>query len=314
MKSLSTKDAQLYRIERLCRLFGASKQAYYKYDENRLLTKIAQEDFALQFIREIRRKDPGIGGKKLWVMYQREFGANQPMGRDRFESIIDKYGLKLRQRMRRPRTTDSTHNLPLYPNLTHSLIPKRPNELWVSDITYIPIWVSETDYEFGYLSLILDAYTEEIIGWSLAESLATKHTLEALHMALRRIKEQPSASLIHHSDRGCQYASHAYTHCLQSHDINISMTERGDPKENAQAERINSTIKNELFKGRRFSSIGQVRTALKEAIDFYNTQRPHMSLDMRTPSQMAHHRGEVRKLWRSYRQEAIKRMAAEPHI
>ena len=129
------------------------------------LRRAAQRAFALQFIRDIREKDPGIGGVKLWYMYQRDFQGNDLIGRDQFVDIINDYGLKVRLKVRKPRTTDSTHGLPTFPNIIKDFIPTSPNQLWVSDITYITIWLDEYTYIFCYLSLILDAYTEEIIGW-----------------------------------------------------------------------------------------------------------------------------------------------------
>ena len=152
------------------------------------LRRAAQRSFALQFIREIREKDPGIGGVKLWYMYQRDFQGNDLIGRDQFVDIINDYGLKVRLKVRKPRTTDSTHGLPTFPNIIKDFIPTAPNQLWVSDITYITIWLDEYTYIFCYLSLILDAYTEEIIGWSVGPTLEMTYPVEALRMALKRIE------------------------------------------------------------------------------------------------------------------------------
>ena len=272
------------------------------------MRRIAQEEFALSYILEIRKKDPGLGGGKLWRMYKRDFTGNKPMGRDRFEALIDKYGLKLKQRIRKPRTTDSTHGLPVYPNLIKDLIPTAPNQLWVSDITYIPIWLDDTRYSFCYLSMILDAYTEEIVGWAIGPTLDTEYPLRALQKALERIEniDKETLTLIHHSDRGVQYASARYVELLQKHGIRISMTEDGNPKENPQAERINNTMKNELLKGMRFTSLAEVIEAVAPAVTFYNEERPHMSIDMMTPKEAAACTGELKKHWTSYREIHIK--------
>ena len=270
------------------------------------MRRAAQRAFALQFIRDIREKDPGIGGVKLWYMYQRDFQGNDPIGRDRFVDIINEYGLKVRLKVRKPRTTDSTHGLPTYPNIIKDFIPTAPNQLWVSDITYITLWLDEYTYIFCYLSLILDAYTEEIVGWSVGPTLETVYPVEALKMALRRIEGKADIHLIHHSDRGCQYASSEYVRLLQKHGIRISMTETGDPRDNAQAERINNTMKNELLKGTRFTNIDEVRQAVARAVDFYNNERPHMSINMKTPAEAALCEGEINKLWVSYRENAIR--------
>lgn len=270
------------------------------------MRRAAQRAFALQFIRDIREKDPGIGGVKLWYMYQRDFQGNDPIGRDRFVDIINEYGLKVRLKVRKPRTTDSTHGLPTYPNIIKDFIPTAPNQLWVSDITYITLWLDEYTYIFCYLSLILDAYTEEIVGWSVGPTLETVYPVEALKMALRRIEGKADIHLIHHSDRGCQYASSEYVRLLQKNGIRISMTETGDPRDNAQAERINNTMKNELLKGMRFTNIDEVRQAVARAVDFYNNERPHMSINMKTPAEAALCEGEINKLWVSYRENAIR--------
>ena len=293
-------------MEPLSKLFGKSKQAYYKYDENVILRKAAREAFVIEYVKGIRDLDPGIGGPKLWLMYKREFGDNDTVGRDTFEDILDRNNLKVRTRIRKPKTTDSTHGLPTFPNLIKELIPTRPNQLWVSDITYIPIWLDDFTYIFCYLSLILDAYTEEIIGWSVGPTLETVYPVEALKMALKRLEGMKKIELIHHSDRGVQYASGEYVRILQELGIRISMTETGDPKENAQAERINNTMKNELLKGKRFTGIAQVRAAVAKAVNFYNYQRPHMSINMMTPAEAAFCEGVLDKWWVSYREKAVR--------
>lgn len=304
--NLHATDPGRYTITGLCELFGVSKQAYHKYDEDAAMAKMAREEFVVQFILEVRARDHGIGGLKLWHMYQRAFGADKPIGRDRFEDIVDRYGLKVRNKVRKPRTTDSRHGLSVYPNLTRDFMPTGPNQLWVSDITYITMWTGPMEYAFCYLSLILDAYTEEIVGWSVGATLEAACPVEALKMALRRLDGKKADGLIHHSDRGCQYASKDYISILKKNHIRISMTENGNPKDNAQAERINNTIKNELFKDVTFRSIREVVDAMSDAVDFYNNDRPHMSIDMMTPSEASGRMGEIRKRWKSYRLAAIK--------
>ena len=288
-----------------------STQAYYKHG-NTDLRKLAEEAFCVEFIRRVRQKDPGIGGGKLWRMYKKEFGEDHGVGYNRFYDIIEKYGLKVRRKKRRAKTTDSSHDLPTYPNLVKELVPLRPNQLWVSDITYMVICVNAQTGEYGfcYLSLVTDYYTKEIIGWCLGETLEAKFAMEALNMALSRLDGNPAEDLIHHSDRGVQYASYDYTRLLKKHNIKISMTECGDPKDNAVAERVNGIIKNELLMGTSFFSIEEVRKALKVAVDFYNNERPHMSLDWKTPAEAALCTGELEKKWKSYREIAIKSLVA----
>ena len=268
----------------------------------------------MEYIRDIRSKDPGIGGTKLWHMYRRDFQKNNPVGRDWFADIINRHNLKVRQKVRKPRTTDSSHGLPTYPNLIRDFIPSGPDQLWASDITYIIVWPNESHYTFCYLSLIMDAYTEEIVGWSVGPTLEATYPVEALKMALRRIDGKSGIHLIHHSDRGCQYASSDYVSILNDRHIRISMTESGDPKDNAQAERVNNTVKNELLKDMHFASIGEVVSAVARAVDFYNNERPHMSIDMMTPSMAARCDGEIPKRWISYRERAIREKQARLEI
>ena len=287
----------------MCRLLGVSKH------DDRLMQRLAREAFVVEFVKDVRRKDPGIGGNKLWLMYTRCFGEENRVGYNRFYDIIEQYGLKVRKRKRRVSTTDSRHDLPLYPNLVKSLIPTRPCQLIVSDITYVPLWTDPIDgeYKFCYLSLVTDYYTKEIIGYSVGDTLETKHTLKALEMALGHYEGNDLSGLIHHSDRGVQYASYAYTERLRGHGIGISMTENGNPKDNAVAERVNNTIKNELLKGMSFFTVDEVKAALRTAVDFYNNERPHLSLDGMTPCQASRTTGEIQKNWISFREIAIKK-------
>jgi transposase InsO family protein len=308
--NLHTQDKRRYPIASLCRLFGVTKQAYFKDVEQSRLTRLSQEAFAVEFIHSIRKVDPGIGGMKLWYMYSKEFDGNAPLGRDRFETVVDKYGLKVRQKIRKPRTTDSRHGLPLYPNLIKGFIPSGPNQLWVSDITYIPIWIDD-DTRFCYLSLIMDAYSEEIMGHQVGATLEAFYCIMSLRKALKKCDERgvDLIGLIHHSDRGIQYASSKYTATLKERKIAISMTESGNPKENPQAERVNSTFKNELFYDRRFRSLAEVRASVEAAVEFYNKSRPHMSIDMMTPQEASLCKGRIKKRWYSYRESAINKFS-----
>ena len=282
-----------------------------------MLASLAEESFVIEYVKSVRKQDPGIGGRKLWHMYRHEFGTKASMGHCRFESIISKYKLGVRVSSRKPRTTDSRHNLPTYPNKIKDLIPTSANQVWVSDITYQKIWddLQEGTYHFCYISLITDYYTKEIIGYSVGESLATKYPIEALEKALIRIenlKEEDMAAMpIHHSDRGVQYASSEYIKKLREFGIQPSMTESGNPKDNAVAERVNNTLKNELFKGLCFVSIEEVKEALEKAVSFYNNLRPHSSIGMLRPAEAAKLKGELKKNWTSYRENHIKALSIQ---
>ncbi len=292
----------------MCRLLGVSKQAYYKHDD-KLLRRLALESFVVDYVKEVRRKDPGMGGGKLWKMYNRRFGPAWHVGLNRFYAIMERHGLKLRRRKRRAATTDSCHGLPVYPNLVKELIPDAPCQLIVSDITYIVCCTDPLtgEYTFCYFSLITDYYTKEIVGYSVGETLESRYPLEALEMALWHYGDKDLSGLIHHSDRGVQYASYEYTQRLRKHQIRISMTESGNPKDNAVAERVNGTIKNELLGGMTFLDVNQIRAAVRTAVDFYNNERPRWSLDGMTPAEASRRKGELKKKWTSYREKAIKR-------
>lgn len=297
-----------YPVARLCALAGVTRQAFYKRDEDALLARLAIEQFVVQYVMGVREKDPKIGMDKLWRMYSGKFPEEYRVGRDAFRSIMHERGLHLRRRPRATRTTDSRHNLPTYPNLVKSVIPMRPNHIWVSDITYIGIEDpnSPQGYRFVFLTIVMDAYSKRILGWYVAPTLEAAYCIRALKMAIGTLPEGFGDTLIHHSDRGTQYASADYIKVLKGSGIVPSMTEDGNPKDNAMAERINNTVKNELLHGKTFSSVKQLTDAVHKAVRFYNEERPHSSIDMLTPNQAHQMEGELKKHWHSYRDDAIR--------
>ena len=180
-----------------------------------------------------------------------------------------------------------------YANLVKELSFTRPNQLWVSDITYI-----RTGNDFSYLSLITDAYSHKIAGWAVAKTLHTTGPLTALQMAVKTLPKGKE-SLIHHSDRSLQYCCQYYIKLLSSYKNQISMTNQGDPGKNAIAERINRTIKKE-FHCRAFLTFEQASAAIAKSIQAYNTLRPHASCDYLTPNQAHQQQGLLKKRWRKY--------------
>ena len=271
--------------------------------------RLALEQFVVQFVLSIREEDPEMGTDKLWRMYRGRFSDEYRVGRDAFRGIMHERGLQLRRRLRAPRTTDSRHNLPTYPNLVKSVIPLRPNHIWVSDITYIEIEdpSSPQGYCFVFLTIVMDAYSKRILGWYVAPTLEAAYSIKGLKMAVGTLPEGFSDTLIHHSDRGTQYASAAYINVLKANNIVPSMTENGNPKDNAMAERINSTVKNELLHGKTFTSLRQVAEALRKAVKFYNSERPHSSIDWHTPDEAHQMQGEMKRHWHSWREDAIRK-------
>ena len=168
----------------------------------------------------------------------------------------------------------------------------------------------EEERSFAYLSLVTDAYTHEIVGWALHDSLDTEGPLRALKMAIAQYGGYGLNGLIHHSDRGCQYCSQEYVNMLKQYDIQISMTDKGDPYENAIAERVNGIIKNEWLNQLRLASLDMARGTIKNIVGIYNEKRPHMSLGMMTPMQARFQAGEMKKLWKNY--WALKQIRQQP--
>lgn len=215
------------------------------------------------------------------------------IGRDSFFEMLRDQDLLIRKRRRsKPQTTFSHHWLRKYQNLIIGFVPTAPNQLWVSDITYIHL-----EEGFAYLSLITDAYSHKIVGFYLCEDLSAKGCIMALKMAL---KNNPSHDkLIHHSDRGLQYCSHDYVKLLQDKGIEISMTQNGDPRENAVAERMNGILKDELLEV-CYPPFASAQEAIATAISIYNHQRPHSGVDMLTPVVAHTKTGELKKHWKNY--------------
>ena len=255
------------------------------------------EPLIVEKARDYRKDNPGLGCVKLYIIISTLFKETGCMpGRDAFIEILRRNGLMVHiRRRRRYKTTDSNHHYRKYPNLIKDIVPHRPNQIWVSDITYI-----ETEEGVCYLSLITDAYSHKILGWALGPTLETIYPLEALRMALETIDEVTAHRLIHHSDRGCQYCSDAYVSELKKHGISISMTQSGDPLENAIAERANGILKSEWLYKMRISTREECKSVLERIIGFYNNERPHMSIGWQTPNEAHAQYGEQRRCWKNY--------------
>ena len=219
-------------------------------------------------VMEQRKQMPRLGGRKLLKVLEPSFPEELKVGRDTFFNFLRDRGLLIRKRRTKVYTTNSSHWLRKYDNLIKDFIPTAPGQLWVSDITYI-----EIKEGFAYLSLITDAYSRKIVGWSLGETLEAKYSISALKMALKQRKE--NTNLYHHSDRGIQYCSDGYVKLLRKHDIKISMTENGDPLENAIAERVNGILKGEWLNDLKLKSKEQAENQIKKIIYTYNHFRPH---------------------------------------
>lgn len=208
----------------------------------------------------------------------------------------------VRRREKYAVTTDSKHWMKKYPNLIRGFDFDHSNMLWVSDITYINV----DDY-FAYLSLITDAYSHGIVGHELNRTLESEGCVKALQMAINITPKNQRIGLIHHSDRGSQYCSKEYVKLLNDNHIRISMTENGDPYENALAERVNGILKSEWIDHEKYTSFDQAKERISQIIKIYNTMRPHSSCDMMTPEQAGKQVGKLKKRWRKrkYKQKPI---------
>jgi transposase InsO family protein len=215
--------------------------------------------------------------------------------RDALFDLLAANGLLVKKRRRRHLTTWSKHRFNRWPNIIRGLEVTRPNQLWVSDITY---W--KVNNEHLYISLITDAYSRKVVGYHLADTLETIESVQALKMAFKGLPEHMAGTLIHHSDRGVQYCSESYVKLLQDKGISISMTENGDPLENAIAERMNGILKEEYLKHHHPGNKTQARQLLGKAINLYNQHRPHFSIALLTPD-LVHKKGlRTEKLWKNY--------------
>jgi len=282
-------------LGKICRLLGITRQAYYQhfwYCEQLSF----EEELIICEVLKIRRDHRHMGGRKIYELLQPFLLAHQiKVGRDKFFDILGANYLLVKRRKKQTITTNSFHRFKKYPNLIRDMIVKSPNELWVSDITYWKIKES-----FVYISLITDAYSRKIVGYHLADNLHTCETIQALEMALSNLVTSEELSLIHHSDRGSQYCSNEYVKLLEANNIAISMTEKGDPLENAIAERVNGILKEEYLNDYNVENPQEATELLQAVIKLYNNERPHMSIGNLTPNQVHQNNLKTEKLWKNY--------------
>lgn len=264
-------------LVKLCEHVGMSRQNYYKTHQGRKRKQV-DEQIIRDLVQEERCLQPRLGGRKLYEILKQELeDQGIEIGRDRFFEVLGNQELLVEPLPRQPHTTMSRHSLPTFPNRVKDLKESKPNQVWVSDITYIRL-----EDGYAYLSLITDRYSRKVVGWHVGEDLKAESSLRALEKALESLKEgeQP----IHHSDRGCQYCSHAYVNRLQEAGLEVSMTEENHCAENALAERVNGILKQEYGLRGVYQTVEEVRKSVDQAIWLYNTRRPHESLGMKTPA------------------------------
>jgi putative transposase len=276
----------------LCGLFGKSRAAWYKKKQT-VCSKEADELIVVEHVKRLRKLMPRLGGRKLLTKLHE---AGVRIGRDDLFSVLRANNLLVRRRRTtRVNTTQSSHWLRKYPNLIVGFQPKSPNELWVSDITYLQI-----DEGYAYLFLVTDAYSKLVLGYCVADNLHTSNAVSALRQALNQRPKYHDKILVHHSDRGLQYCSGSYVDLLKKHSIAISMTQDGDPLENAIAERVNGILKDEWFYDIAPQSFEETQKTVDRVIRIYNNHRPHLSLNMLTPKQAHTGQGILKRLWKNY--------------
>lgn len=270
------------KVTWVCQLVKMTAQNYYA---RRTVWRRQAVDVGLMLalVRAQREQQPRLGVRKLYYLIGPDLkAAGVKLGRDRLFEELSQAGLLVaRKPSAWPRTTHFDVHLPVFKNLLKGWKVTGPNQVWVADITYI-----RTQEAFLYLGLITDQWSRKIVGFYLGQTLAAENVLKALRMALKGLP--PGQRPIHHSDRGCQYASHAYVQEAKNAGLTMSMTEENHSAENALAERVNGILKQEYWLDANFENRQQARQATARGIHLYNTRRPHTALGFATPQQVHH--------------------------
>ena len=271
---------------KLCGLLGITRQKYYRSCW-RFENKRKTADRVVSMVDKVRMTQPRIGTRKLYHMLYEELN-HLNVGRDKLFDILRANHMLVTSLRAYHITTNSHHRFKKHRNIIADMEINRPEQVWVSDITYI----GQRDNHM-YLSLITDAYSKKIMGYDLSSSLSTDGSLRALKMAVSN-RSYPKCSLIHHSDRGVQYCSDIYQETLAKYKISTSMTESYDPYANAVAERINGVLKQEFLLEKYNVNIDVMKDIVKDVVTIYNEHRPHYSCGYLTPEQM--HRQSKKKI------------------
>lgn len=261
-------------VNRLCAIAGVNRAGFYRFRKPR--PRPAQEIDIRDQIQKIAVEFPAYGYRRITAALRaRGFVVNHK----RVLRMMREDNLLCVRRRRFLVTTNSRHPLPVYPNLARQMVPTAVNQLWVADITYIRLRT-----EFIYLAVILDAYSRRVVGWALGRTLEAQLTVAALEMAW--LARKPSAGLVHHSDRGVQYASLDYTQLLQQHGIAISMSRKGNPYDNAACESFMKTLKYEEVYRNEYNDFADAYTRIGDFLEqVYNQKRLHSALGYQSPAQ-----------------------------
>lgn len=265
----------------LCQMTGLSRAGFYRFRKPRQASPVAME--IRDQMQKIAVEWPTYGYRRITaVLQQRGFDINHK----RVLRMMREDNLLCVGHRKFVVTTDSRHNLRVYPNLAGGLTPTAVNQLWVADITYIRLQV-----EFVYLAVILDAFSRRVIGWALGRTLEAKLATAALSMAL--LERRPSPGFVHHSDRGVQYASQEYTDLLKQHRADISMSRKANPYDNAACESFMKTLKVEEVYRNEYRDFREAHACIGEFLEcIYNQHRLHSALGYLPPSEFERRKGQ----------------------
>jgi transposase InsO family protein len=273
----NSNQTKLASVEQVCNCIHLHRDAYYKYKKRSVQRKSVEEQ-VIVLVKEEREIQPRTGTRKLHKeLYYTFLELDLKVGRDRLFDILRTNDMLVKRKKLTFKTTNSYHHFYKYNNLVKDMNVTAPNQVWVSDITYI-----RTVKGFCYLALITDMYSRKIVGYDISDSLELTGCLRALQKALRQAR--PAVGLVHHSDRGIQYCSKEYVAELKKREIRISMTEENHCYENAIAERVNGILKDEFYLDQCFVNTYNASVATKNAISIYNNKRLHLSLGYKTPN------------------------------
>lgn len=264
----------------LCQIAGVSRAGFYRWRVPRPASPVEME--VRDEMQRVALEWPAYGYRRITrELHKRGFEVNHK----RVLRMMREDNLLCVRRRAFVVTTDSRHGLPVYPNLAREMTPAAVNQLWVADITYIRLRA-----EFVYLAVILDAFSRRVIGWALGRALEAELAVTALRMAL--MERQPPPGLVHHSDRGVQYASAVYTEMLQQHGAAISMSRKGNPYDNAACESFMKTLKQEEVYRNEYRDFYDARASIGEFLEqVYNQKRLHSALGYLSPAQFERNGG-----------------------
>jgi len=277
MKTVPKAYHQKMSLAETCDCFGLKRDAFYKHRKRAAKRQMVVAK-VVELVKQERKDLPRVGVRKLHHVLHSVFkNEHLKVGRDKLFDILREQKMLVGRKKASCRTTNSYHRFYKYNNLIRDMVVTKPNQIWVSDITYI-----RTVKGFCYLALITDMYSRKIVGYDISNSLELGGCLRALNKALYKAKS--TNGLVHHSDRGIQYCSNQYVNVLKRNNIRISMTEENHCYENAVAERVNGILKDEFFLDQCFFSNEHAKIATKNAIKLYNNKRLHLSLGYKTPN------------------------------